>query len=176
MSPDPWNAHSRNQAGAFQSRSFSGVWWAAWSSLYFWIISRSILATTLGLIFYVAPLTAWFQRLFASWLAAGLARLTAGRLTFLFADRADEATQASLVKSEIDPTSTVLVTPRKLAPEFLDAVNPQLVVLFAGTSTRNQPSADLLAALSAVTFLQTDERGTVELVVEEEGVRMRTGK
>ncbi len=106
----------------------------------------------------------------------GTARLQAGHLTILFADRADEAAQASLVKSESDPTSTVLVTPRKLQPEFLAAVNPQLVVLFAGSGARDKPSADLLAALSGVTLLQTDERGTVELVVEEEGVRMRTGK
>ncbi len=107
---------------------------------------------------------------------AGIARLRAGHLTVLFADGADEETQAALLKTDVDPASTILVTPRKLAPAFLDAVNPQLVVFFAGPTARDQPSADLLAALSGVTLLQTDERGTVELVVEAEGVRMRTDK
>jgi competence protein ComEC len=107
---------------------------------------------------------------------AGTLRLTAGHLTVLFADNLDEAMQASLMKAEMDPSSTVLVTPRKLTPAFLDAVNPQIVVFFAGSGVRDQPSADLLAALSGVTLLRTDERGTVELVVEAEGVRMRTGK
>ncbi len=41
---------------------------------------------------------------------------------------------------------------------------------------RDKPSADLLAALSDMTLWQTDARGTVELVVEAEGVRMRNGK
>ncbi len=80
------------------------------------------------------------------------------------------------MKSESDPTSTGLVTPRKLTPELLDAVNPQMVVFFAGPTARDQPSPDLLAALSDVTLLRTDERGTVELVVEAEGVRMGSGR
>ncbi len=53
-------------------------------------------------------------------------------------------------------------------------MNPQPVVFFAGSTSRDQPSADLLAALSGVALVRMDERGTVELLVEAEGVRMRT--
>ncbi len=52
-------------------------------------------------------------------------------------------------------------------------MSPHLVVFFAGPTARDRLSADLLAALSGVTLLRTDERGTVEVVVEAEGVRMR---
>ncbi len=104
----------------------------------------------------------------------GVVRLQVGNTSLLFADSVDEETQAALLKTDIDITSTALVTPRKLTPVFLDAVNPQLVVLFTGSGARDQPSAGLLAALSGVTLLRTDEQGTVELVVEAEGVRMGT--
>ncbi len=45
-------------------------------------------------------------------------------------------------------------------------MSPHLVVFFAGLTAREQSSADLLAGLSGVTLLRTDERGTVEVVVE----------
>ncbi len=41
---------------------------------------------------------------------------------------------------------------------------------------RDKPSADLLAAVSGVTLFPTDERGTVELVVEGDGVTISENK
>ncbi len=42
-------------------------------------------------------------------------------------------------------------------------------VFFAAPTTRNKPSADLLAALSRVMLLRREKRGTVKLIVEAEG-------
>ena len=63
-------------------------------------------------------------------------------------------------------SSAVLVAPRKVSPEFVDAVSPQFAILFAGSSAREKPSADLLSALASATILRTDERGDIEIVVD----------
>ncbi len=100
-------------------------------------------------------------------------RLRTGRLSVLIGDNLDEAAQSAWLKTAMDLTSRVFVPPRKLVPAFLDAVDPQVVVLFVGSGERAKPSAAQLQALEGTTVLRTDERGTVELVVEGEGVRVR---
>lgn len=105
-----------------------------------------------------------------------VARLQAGSLAILFAESSAPEEQTALVNSVPDLASTVLVTPRKVEPEFVEAVDPQFGVLFTDDTARSAPSADLLAALSGVTLLQTGERGTIEFVVDGTRVRARTEK
>ncbi|MEW5719380.1 MAG: ComEC/Rec2 family competence protein [Chloroflexota bacterium] len=98
--------------------------------------------------------------------ASATARLRAGNLAVLFAESASADDQAALLKSGDDLTSGVLIAPRKITNDFVDAVNPQFAILFGGRTTRDKPSADLLAALARATILQTSERGTIEMIVD----------
>jgi beta-lactamase superfamily II metal-dependent hydrolase len=88
-------------------------------------------------------------------------RLRAGGATFLFADswRADDGLPA-------DAPSTVLIAPLKVNTEFIDAVSPQFVVMFTGASERTQPPPASLDALANTPLLRTDERGTIEMIVD----------
>ena len=108
--------------------------------------------------------------------ASAIARVQAGNLALLFADSADEDAQDTFVEANAEPASTVLVIPRRLAPDFLDAINPQFAVLFAGQSAREQPPADLLASLSQTTLLRTDEHGTIEMITDGWTLAVRTAR
>ncbi len=101
-------------------------------------------------------------------------RLQAGSLSVLFADGPDAEAQAALVRSDVDPASGVLVAPHHLTPEFLEAVNPQMVVLFADGSARAKLPGELFQTLEGTQTLRIDERGTVDLIVDAEGVGLRT--
>ena len=107
---------------------------------------------------------------------AAIVRLRAGTAAFLFADSADADDQQALLVSGIDASSAVLVAPRKFAPEFVGAVSPQFAILFAGSGTREKPSADTLAALAPATILRTDERGDIEMIVDGQTLAVRTTK
>ncbi|MBI4786909.1 MAG: ComEC/Rec2 family competence protein [Chloroflexi bacterium] len=104
-----------------------------------------------------------------------IARLQAAHLALLFADSASENEQAAFVESSAEP-STVLVAPRRITPEFLDAVDPQFTILFAGPAARDQPSADLLAAFSQTTLLRADEHGTIEITTDGRTLAVRTAR
>jgi hypothetical protein len=114
------------------------------------------------------------QRVTLEMLAPSVARLRSDAATFSFADSASIDEQAEFVLDTM--TSTVLVAPRKLAAEFLQAVNPSLVVLFVGTSERDQPSPALLETLADTMILRTDERGTIEMIGDDKGLRVKTTK
>ena len=98
--------------------------------------------------------------------SSAIARLRAGNLAFLFAESASADDQAALLKSGDDIAGIVLIAPRKITSDFVDAVNPQFSIVFGGRTARDKPSADLLAALARATILQTSERGTIEMIVE----------
>ncbi len=95
-----------------------------------------------------------------------LARVRAGNLAILFADSATPPEQSALAASGESLASTVLVAPRKLEQKFLNAVNPQIAILFVGDNAREKPAQELLRALSGVTILRTDERGAVEVITD----------
>jgi competence protein ComEC len=105
-----------------------------------------------------------------------IARLRVGNLAFLFADSASADDQAALLDAGIDPASAVLIAPRQIAPEFVDAVSPQFAILFVGSGAREKPSADVLAALASATILRTDERGSIEMIVDGQTLAVRTKK
>jgi competence protein ComEC len=98
--------------------------------------------------------------------ASATARLRAGNLAFLFAASASADDQTTLLGAGDDLTSPILIAPRKITNDFVDAVNPQFAILFGGNTARAQPSADLLAALARATIVQTSEHGTIEMVVD----------
>jgi competence protein ComEC len=98
--------------------------------------------------------------------SSAIACLHAGSVAFLFAESASADDQAALLKSGDDIGGIVLIAPRKIGADFADAVNPQFAIVFGGRAAHDNLSADLLAALSRTTVLQTSERGTIEMVVE----------
>lgn len=98
-----------------------------------------------------------------------VARLRVGATSLLFADSAEESDQSALAANDV--TSTVLIAPHKLSASFVDAVNPSFAVLFIGS--RDKVSADLLATLENSTLLRTDERGTIEMVIDGNGLRVQ---
>jgi len=100
-------------------------------------------------------------------------RLRAGSVAFLFAESASVDDQTALLKSGDDLASAILIAPRKITNDFVDAVNPQFAILFGGRSARAQPSADLLAALARAAILQTRERGTIEMIVDGNSLLVR---
>ncbi|MDE3089614.1 MAG: ComEC/Rec2 family competence protein, partial [Chloroflexota bacterium] len=102
-------------------------------------------------------------------------RLRAADQSILFADSASADDQAALVAVEVDPAA-ILVAPRKIAPEFAAAVNPQFAVLFVGSGARDKPSADFLAALADASILRTDERGKIEMIVDGQTLMIRTSR
>lgn len=91
-------------------------------------------------------------------------------MTILFADALEP--EEEIASLDLLGPSTLLTariasnTTRHLAPEFLDKVSPSLIILFVGTAARDKPSADLLATLSDRTVWRTDERGTLEFIVD----------
>ncbi len=99
-----------------------------------------------------------------------IARLRAGNAAFVFADSASTDTQTAM---DMD-TGTVLIAPRKLTPEFFDALNPQIAILFVGRGARDKPSPDLLATLAPATILRTDEHGAIEIVVDGQAIAVKT--
>ncbi len=105
---------------------------------------------------------------------AAIVRLQVGNFAFLFADGADAEDQAALLASGADPMSAALIAPRKISPEFFDGVDPQYVIVFVGRSAREKPSADSLVALSRAMVLRTDERGSIEFILDGQTVAIRT--
>jgi competence protein ComEC len=103
-------------------------------------------------------------------------RLRAGGISFLFADSASAEDQTEMLTEDLNAASSVLVAPRKITREFVDAVNPQFAILFVGSSARDKPSADALAALANATVLRTDERGRIEMIVDGQTLSFKSKK
>lgn len=100
---------------------------------------------------------------------AAIAQLRAGQIAFLFADAATVEDQAALVKANAELASAFLIAPRKIAPEFFNRVDAPYAIVFA-----RKPSPDLLAELAHANILQTEERGTIEIIVDGQTMSVRT--
>ncbi len=72
--------------------------------------------------------------------------------------------------------NALLVAPRKVPQQFADDVNLQYAIMFSGKEARDEPSADLLAALSHATILRTDEHGTIEFILDGQTLVVRTSR
>lgn len=95
-------------------------------------------------------------------------RLSYGDVSFLLTGDLSTDGQASLLDAGTWPVASVMQLPqhgtaRSLLPEFLDAVQPQMVVVQADRANRRgDPDPDVLALLpESVPVLRTDEYGVV---------------
>lgn len=107
-------------------------------------------------------------------LAPSVARLRVNNVTVLFGDSVSVDEQGLLASNEW--ASTIWVAPRQVEPEFVQAVNPSLVILFVGTSERAQPSPASFALFADTTVLRTDEQGTIELTTDGRRLEVKSSK
>ncbi len=107
-------------------------------------------------------------------LAPSVARLRANNVTVLFGDSVSVDEQGFLASNEW--ASTIWVAPHKVEPEFVQAVNPSIVILFVGTSERAQPAPELLELFADTTVLRTDEQGTIELTTDGRLLEVKSSK
>ncbi len=103
-----------------------------------------------------------------------IAELRSGSVTLLFAEGANAAGQRTVLASSPSIEGTILIAPKKINPEFFDAVNPQYAIVFAGKSARDKPSAGLLTTLARSTILDTATHGTIEMLVDGGSITIKT--
>jgi competence protein ComEC len=113
-----------------------------------------------------------------------VARLVMGQVSFLLPGDIEEAAENVLVASGQQLASTVLKAPHhggdtSSSAAFLNAVNPELVVVSVGADNRfGHPSPQVLERLEDLVgeerVLRTDERGTIEVVSDGERVWIKT--
>lgn len=111
-------------------------------------------------------------------------RLVVGQVSFLLSGDIEEVAEAALVTSGQELTSTVLKIPHhgsdtSSSAAFLNAVNPELVVISVGADNRfGHPSPQVLERLENLVgedrILRTDENGTIEVMTDGERVWIET--
>ena len=111
-------------------------------------------------------------------------RLVVGQVSFLFSGDIEEAAEGMLVASGQDLTSTVLKAPHhgsstSSSAAFLNAVNPELVVISVGADNRfGHPAPQVLERLEESVgeerILRTDENGAIEVVTDGERIWIKT--
>ncbi|MCR4406451.1 MAG: DNA internalization-related competence protein ComEC/Rec2 [Anaerolineae bacterium] len=112
--------------------------------------------------------------------ASAVTRWTWGQVTFLLPGDIEQEVEAALVDSGQPLEATVLKAPHhgsdtSSSAAFLQAVNPQLVVISVGADNRfGHPSPEVLERLAGWTVLRTDERGTIEIVTDGTRLWVRT--
>jgi competence protein ComEC len=107
---------------------------------------------------------------------SAIARLCASNFVALFADSASLDDQGSLLASNVDVASTVLVAPRRIEPGLVETASPQLTIWFGSGGARGTPSPDWLSALSSTRILRTDERGNIEIITDGQNLLVRTAQ
>jgi len=105
--------------------------------------------------------------------SSAMVRWRAAHLAFLFASSASVEDQSALVRARDDLASVVLLAPRRVTPDFADAVDPRFVLFFGGRTARDQPTPDTLAALARATILEPREHGAIEIIVEQNRLSIR---
>lgn len=101
-------------------------------------------------------------------------RLTFGRISFLLPGDIEQEIEEALVRQGLPLQATVLKSPHhgsstSSSPAFLDAVNPQLIVISVGADNRfGHPTQAVLDryAERGLRVLRTDELGAIELVTD----------
>ncbi len=106
-----------------------------------------------------------------------------GRVSFLLPGDIEAQVERQLVASGLPP-ATVLKSPHhgsktSSTPDFLEAVDPQVVVISVGADNRfGHPHAEVLEryAERGLTILRTDEQGTIELSTDGQQVWVETAR
>jgi|CXWL01.1.fsa_nt_gi competence protein ComEC len=101
-------------------------------------------------------------------------RLEYGKAAFLFVVGLDAKTATEIATLETVAPATVLLAPRhggvnSISTLFLDAVNPQAVVIAVGAGNpAGDPQAETLALFEGRTVLRTDQRGAIAFATDGE--------
>ncbi len=96
-------------------------------------------------------------------------RLTYGDASFLLTGDLSQGGQSALLESGEWPLATVMQLPqhgtvRSLSRDFLEAAQPQLVVIQSDrTNRRGDPDADVLALLGSRPIFRTDQGGMIHI-------------
>ncbi len=93
-------------------------------------------------------------------------RLAAGNHVLLVAPTLHQQDLRALTSSDVELASEFAVLPRQFDKDLIDRVKPQTVILFAGRNMREQPSLETPKLLEGVHILRTDERGTIEVIID----------
>ncbi len=103
-----------------------------------------------------------------------LLRLEYGNASFLFPVGLDAKTATQIATSEAVAPATALLAPRhggvnSISTLFLDAVNPQAVVVAVGAGNpAGDPQPETLALFEGRTVLRTDQHGAIEFATDGE--------
>lgn len=101
-------------------------------------------------------------------------RVSAEGKRFLIAPELTVMEQRELVESGAELGADVAVLPNEIEKRLLERVAPETVILFVGRRPSDKPRAETLKMLEGVTVLRAAERGTVDVVIDEEMVRTPT--
>jgi competence protein ComEC len=80
----------------------------------------------------------------------------------------------ALVESRSDLASEVAVLPRQVDQESIESIRPRTVIMFVGRSAREQPQVETLKLLEGITVMRTDERGTIEVLIDKDEVEIQS--
>jgi competence protein ComEC len=111
-------------------------------------------------------------------------RLQMGRISFLLTGDIEESVERNLVFSQAPLTATVLKSPHhgsktSSTETFLEAVNPQIVVISVGAENDyGHPSPEVMEryAEHGLSIFRTDEQGTVEFSTDGERLWVETAR
>jgi len=109
--------------------------------------------------------------------------LQIGQISFLLPGDIETPIERNLVYADVPLTATVLKSPHhgsntSSSEAFLEAVNPQIVIISVGEDNKfGHPSSAVLDryAERGITVLRTDELGTIELITDGEKLWVDTG-
>jgi len=110
-------------------------------------------------------------------------RLQMGQISFLLPGDIETPIERNLVYADLPLMATVLKSPHhgsntSSSEAFLDAVNPQIVIISVGEDNKfGHPSSAVLDryAEHGIVVLRTDELGTIELITDGEKLWVDTG-
>ncbi len=111
-------------------------------------------------------------------------KITMGKVSFLLSGDAEVAVEQALVAGEQDLRATIFKSPHhgsktSSSPAFLEAINPQIVVISVGEDNRfGHPAPEILQRYAdyGITVFRTDELGTVELITDGKQVWLETSR
>jgi competence protein ComEC len=107
-----------------------------------------------------------------------------GRISFLLPGDIEAPVERELVASGVPLAATVLKSPHhgsrtSSSEAFLEAVDPQLVVISAGAENSfGHPSPEVIERYAAygLPVLRTDEQGTIEFITDGKQVWVETAR
>ncbi len=103
-------------------------------------------------------------------------RLLTNGQTFLFAPALRKTDRDAMLKEDVLFDADVAVLPNEIEKEWLEVVTPSTIILFVGKNPRDKPSPETLKLFGGMTLLRTDERGTIEMFLDGEAVKMQAQK